>query len=94
MVGIEVMRYGIPVVAFDAGGIPEWLKDGFNGFLVEWNNISQYAHRITQLLQDKNLTRKLGENAATFACEHFQFEQYIGQLESILTEMAVPESPN
>ena len=94
MVGIEVMRYGIPVVAFDAGGISEWLNDGINGFLVEWNDISQYANRITQLLQDKDLTRKLGENAANFACEHFQFEQYISQLESILTEMVVAESPN
>src|SRR5687768_11960779 len=34
--GLEAMRYGVPVVAFDAGAIKEWLIDGTNGFVVPW----------------------------------------------------------
>ena len=53
MVGPEAMRWGLPVVAFDAGGIREWLTDGENGFLVPWMNTQQYASRIEQLLSNK-----------------------------------------
>jgi glycosyltransferase involved in cell wall biosynthesis len=33
MVGLEACMHGVPVVAFDSGGVREWLQDGVNGFL-------------------------------------------------------------
>lgn len=33
LVGLEAARLGVPVVAFEVGGVTEWLKDGVNGFL-------------------------------------------------------------
>jgi glycosyltransferase involved in cell wall biosynthesis len=60
LVGREAMRHGLPVVAFDAGGIREWLLDGENGFLVPWMDTDQFALRIEQLLRNKPLARRLG----------------------------------
>ena len=34
LVGLEAMAHGIPVVAFDLGGVREWLTDNKNGFAV------------------------------------------------------------
>src|SRR5262249_18349401 len=48
-VGLEAMRYGLPVVAFDVGGIGEWLVDGQNGFLVPRMDRAQFAARLAQL---------------------------------------------
>ena len=31
-IGLEVMRYALPVIAFDAGGIKDWLHDGETAF--------------------------------------------------------------
>lgn len=60
MAGPEAMRHGLPVVAFDAGGIREWLTDGENGFLIPWKNSDLFAARLDQLLRDKELARRLG----------------------------------
>ena len=60
MAGPEAMRHSLPVVAFDAGGIREWLTDGENGYLVPWKNAELFAARLEQLLHDKELARRLG----------------------------------
>ena len=61
MVGPEAMRFGLPVVAFDAGGIKEWLKDGYNGYLIPWMDRSAFAARVDELLLNKPLARQMGE---------------------------------
>jgi len=63
MAGPEAMRYGLPVIAFDAGGIREWLTDGVNGYLIAWKNVDLFAARLEQLLRDKELARRLGQSA-------------------------------
>lgn len=63
MAGPEAMRYGLPVIAFDAGGIREWLTDGENGYLIPWKNVDLFAARLDQLLRDKPLAQRIGRNA-------------------------------
>jgi glycosyltransferase involved in cell wall biosynthesis len=82
-VGLEAMRYGLPVVAFDAGGIQEWLLNGYNGFLVPWMDRTQFAVRVEQVLRDKQLARDLGERGRRFVREKFNFEHYIDGLETM-----------
>jgi glycosyltransferase involved in cell wall biosynthesis len=85
--GLEAMRCGLPVVAFDAGGIREWLLDGVNGFLVPWMDRATFATRIDQLLRDKGLARRLGDNGRRFADERFNFAAYIDGLEKLFTRV-------
>ena len=93
-IGLEVMRYGLPVVGFDAGGVKDWLFDGHNGFLVPWMDKDIFASRIDTLLADKGLARELGENGLKLVTERYDFEQYIGNLESLFAEVARPiETP-
>ncbi len=87
--GLEAMRCGLPVVAFDAGGIREWLSDGVNGFLVPWLDRGIYAARIDALLRDKPLARRLGANGRQLAAERFGFTRYIDGLEDLLTRAAL-----
>lgn len=86
--GLEAMRCGLPVVAFDAGGIREWLLDGVNGFLVPWMDRRCYAARIDALLRDKTLARSLGENGRRIAEERFNFGSYINGLEDLFARAA------
>jgi glycosyltransferase involved in cell wall biosynthesis len=81
------MRYALPVVAFDAGGIRDWLIDGHNGFLVPWMDERQFAARIDQLLADKDLARRMGERGLALAAVRFGFDRYIADLEQMFTKV-------
>jgi glycosyltransferase involved in cell wall biosynthesis len=79
-VGIEAMAHGRPVVAFNVGGIPDWLQDGYNGFLVPPRDEKQLAVRIEQLLRDVELAMQLGLNGRGYVAEHYSPQQHLGQL--------------
>jgi glycosyltransferase involved in cell wall biosynthesis len=92
-VGLEAMRYGLPVVAFDAGGIGEWLLDGWNGFLVPWMDRERYAAGIEELLRDKALARKMGEHGRAWVAERFGFTKYINGLEDLFARVSHASTP-
>jgi glycosyltransferase involved in cell wall biosynthesis len=91
--GLEAMRCGLPVVAFDAGGIREWLVDRRNGILVPWMDRTRYAAAIEELLSDKSLARRLGEHGRQWAGERFGFPQYISGLEDLFHRVTAESSP-
>lgn len=85
--GLEAMRCGLPVVAFDAGGIREWLLDGENGYLVPWMDRDVFAARVEKLLRNKGLAERLGANGRQIAEERFNFGRYIGGLEDLFARV-------
>ena len=87
-IGLEVMRYALPVVAFDAGGIKDWLEDGRNGYLVPWMDVDAFAARLDQLLADKDLARRLGEAGLALVSERYDFEGYLSGLEDLFRRLA------
>ncbi len=91
--GLEAMRCGLPVVAFDAGGIREWLLDGENGYLVPWMDRDAFAAKVDALLLDKARARALGQNGRRLANERFNFDAYIDDIEDLLAGAAGPSIP-
>ncbi len=91
-VGLEAMRCGLPVVAFEAGGIGDWLVDGETGYLVPWMDRQQYANRIETLLRNKKLARTMGENGRELAERRFSFPAYVRDLECLLARVAQAKS--
>ncbi|MBC8232392.1 glycosyltransferase, partial [bacterium] len=60
---IEAMSCGIPVIATNAGGTPEIVKDRETGLIIEPNNNEQLKKAIDCLLKDGGLRDRLVENA-------------------------------
>lgn len=87
MVGPEAMRYGLPVVAFDAGGIREWLLDGENGFLVPWMDRDRFAARVEQLLLDKELGRRMGRRGMERVNEQYDSVRQVSELEELFANV-------
>jgi glycosyltransferase involved in cell wall biosynthesis len=88
LAGIEAMRYGLPVVAFDAGGVADWLANDENGFLVPWMNVRLFAQRIDELLSDKNKARAMGRRGLERAERDFDFHRYIDGLTDLFERVA------
>ncbi len=60
LVGLEAMANGTPVVAFDVGGIPQWLRENVTGFLVPWLDTAAMAERIDRLAGNPVQVRQMG----------------------------------
>ncbi len=57
---IEAMAAGLPVVATRVAGVPEVVRDGVHGLLVEPADAARLAAAIGRLLDDDQLRLKLG----------------------------------
>ncbi|PXF46721.1 Sulfoquinovosyl transferase SQD2 [Gracilariopsis chorda] len=60
---LESMASGVPVVGADAGGIPDIINDGENGFLFSRGSHDECANRVERLLGDGELRARMGQNA-------------------------------
>ena len=79
-VGVQALLRERPVVAFDVGGISDWLKDSEHGFLVPSRNIAVLASRIEILLHDPALAARLGAQGKAFALRAYQPEAHVTTL--------------
>lgn len=80
---IESLMYGTPVLGADIGGIPELIRPGENGELVESRNGEQLKEKIHKLWNDKELTDEYSRN-----CKKVSFdtiEEYTRKLMKLYT---------
>lgn len=63
---LDVMDYGVPVVASNVDGIPDLVHHGETGLLVESGRADQLAAAITELYQSPDMRQQLTANARRF----------------------------
>jgi glycosyltransferase involved in cell wall biosynthesis len=71
---IEAMSIGVPVVAFNVGGIPEIIEDNKTGFLVDVKNVPMMKEKILELLNNENKYIKFSLNSIKRVKELFDVE--------------------
>jgi glycosyltransferase involved in cell wall biosynthesis len=60
---MEAMGLGVPVVAYNVGGIPEIVEDNVNGFLVKLGDYQTLAELVTLLINHKKKRQELSIKA-------------------------------
>lgn len=63
---LEAFAFGKPVIASNVGGIPEVVKDGENGVLVEYGDVHSLAKATLSLTLDEELRERLGRNGKNY----------------------------
>ena len=70
----EAMAMQNPVVATKVGGIPEMVYDNETGFLIDEGDHKKWIEKLSLLLNDKELSQKIGNKARQLVIEKFNWD--------------------
>ncbi|MFH1734606.1 MAG: glycosyltransferase family 4 protein, partial [bacterium] len=82
----EAMAFGLPIIATDAGGVPEIIEPGVNGLLVKPEDSQNLAEAMVCLLKEPDLREKLGDGGKEIVARRFSLTQHFDELERHFVE--------
>ncbi len=86
LVILEAMQQGLPVISTPMGAIPDMVIHEQTGLLIPSQDSKALFHAMLRLMSSGDLTRKLGEAAATSYRKYFTFCNFENNLIRILAE--------
>jgi glycosyltransferase involved in cell wall biosynthesis len=93
----EAMAAGLPVIATTVGAIPDFVRDGEDGFLIAPKNPQVLADRVCRLLDEEGLRQRISARVRERASREFAIEvgcgKVAGAIKDVLgsTPNAIPE---
>lgn len=84
---IEAGAMKRPVIGFDVGGVREVIQNGKTGIIVPRGDVIALANAVNALLEDTNLSKKLGEGGYQQAIEKFDALHSAKQVEDIYKKL-------
>ncbi len=87
IVGLEAMAAGKAVIGSNIGGIPDWIEEGVNGFLVPPDSPDLIAEKTMVLFNTKGLIRKFGLNGQKKFINEFSPDIHKNKIMDLYREM-------
>jgi glycosyltransferase involved in cell wall biosynthesis len=84
---LEAFASSKPVVASAVGGIPEIVKDGKNGILVEPENPQALCDAMTTVWNDHELAERFARAGYATVMQHFQWETAAARYEELFMKL-------
>jgi glycosyltransferase involved in cell wall biosynthesis len=81
---LEAQATGTPVIATRVGGVPEVIRDGETGLLVDPRRPSQLGKALNRLLADETERTRLGDHGRAAIEDEFSWEALYGRYERYL----------
>lgn len=94
MVLSEAGAAGLPLVSTAVAGIPEILRDGETGLVVDPDDPSSVARALRTLVTDRELRQRLGAGARRVVVREFDATRNMGRLVELLAAVARPGGPS
>ncbi len=85
-IALEAMACGTPVLATSVGAIPDIIKDGETGFIMENNSPECIVKNVTRVLNHPNLER-IVQNARVLVEKEFTLEKAIERYRRIFSQI-------
>ena len=85
---LEAMSYRLPIISTKVGGIPELVRNGLDGWLVDAGDVEQLALRIAELANSADLRKQMGNSAYERVCAGYSDHAIVPRIEAIYSELA------
>jgi glycosyltransferase involved in cell wall biosynthesis len=83
----EAMAAGVPMVVSAVGAIPDFVRDGEDGFLVPPGDPAALADRVSRLLDDESQRQRIAARLRERATREFDVEVAADRVRAILREV-------
>jgi glycosyltransferase involved in cell wall biosynthesis len=80
---IEALAAGRPVVATRVGGVPDVVRDGEDGFLVEAGATDELADRLARLARDPGLRERMGEQGRARVLPRYAVDRLVDDVDRL-----------
>lgn len=80
LVAYEAMYHRKPIIASNIGGLPDLVKDNYNGFLIDRFDVRGMAKKIIYLKKNEKIAKRMGINGRNILKEQFSKEKQIKSL--------------
>lgn len=81
LVVIEAISCGVPVVSFGIGGVPEIVRDGLDGIIVDPGDTAAALNRINYLFENPDKLVEYSKNGRQRAIDNFDHDKIAGKYE-------------
>ncbi|OUS33844.1 hypothetical protein A9Q94_18030 [Rhodobacterales bacterium 56_14_T64] len=86
---MEGFSASLPVIASRQTGIPELVKDGETGWLIEPGNIGQLSDSLLEVMNNPELSKQRAENGRNLVRRDFNLATNVKRLYSLIQELSV-----
>ncbi len=93
LTALEALASGVPVVASRVGGLPEVVRHGETGFLLEPGDREGMVGACLELLRDGEKRRDFGERARRDVLERFHPDRIVPMYEEVYLELLQGRRP-
>jgi glycosyltransferase involved in cell wall biosynthesis len=71
---LEAAAMKTPSISGNVGGVAEFIEDGLNGFIVDWNSTINHINLIVGLTKEKQVLKNIGDIARQNVRKRFSIQ--------------------
>ena len=84
---IEALAAGRPTVATRVGGVPDVVRDGVDGYLVDVGDAATLGERLAELARDPSLREEMGRAGSARVLDRYAVDRLVEDIDALYREL-------
>lgn len=93
IVALEAMSTGLPVIATNIGALPEIVKNGEHGYIIEPDDTDQLHAALVKLIKNPEMRQQMGKNGVERVSKMFNAERNARRVIELCKEIIQGKKP-